>query len=352
MFTCIASPIPRLGARVKNRLNVPVSCCLTFLAVAAGVFGLAVAQSRAATEATDFPNRPIRIILPTTAGSGVDITARTIAQKLSEAWGQQVVVDNRPGANGIIGMEALAKSKPDGYTLLQGFTSVLTINPYVYKSLPYDTFRDHAPITQTVTNTMVLVVNPFLPARSVKDLVALGRSRPGDLTYSSAGVGNLTHLAGELLRVEAKIKTLHVPYKGETPAFTAVMGGESAFMFSAALGVSPHIAAGKLRLLATCGEKRASAFPDAPTMIESGFPKVVVTGWGGFLAPAGTALEILRKIQRETARVLFTPDIRERLSSLGAVPVGSSPEQFAAFIRAEAEKWSGVTRDAGIYHSQ
>ena len=352
MSTPIASLNPRIVTPVKNRLNAPLSRYLTLLLVAVGASGLAAAPGRAATDAADFPNRAIRIILPTSAGSGVDITARTLAAKLTEAWGQQVVVDNRPGANGIIGMEALAKSKPDGYTLLQGFTSVLTINPYVYKSLPYDTFRDHAPITQTVSNTMVLVINPFLPARSVKELVALGRSRPGDLIYSSAGIGNLTHLAGELLRVEAKIKTLHVPYKGETPAFTAVISGESAFMFSAALGVSPHIAAGKLRLLATCGEKRASAFPDTPTMIESGFPKVVVTGWGGFLAPVGTAPEILQKIQRETARVLFTPDIRARLSSLGAEPVGSTPAQFAAFLKAEAGKWSGVTRDAGIYHSQ
>lgn len=352
MFTSIASPNPRIAAGVKNRLNAKVSRCLTILAVAVGASGLAVAQSRAATDATDFPNRPIRIILPTTAGSGVDITARTIAQKLTEAWGQQVVVDNRPGANGIIGMEALAKSKPDGYTLLQGFTSVLTINPYVYKSLPYDTFRDHVPITQTATNTMVLVANPFLPVRSAKELVALGRSRPGDLVYASAGIGNLTHLAGELLRVETRIKALHVPYKGETPAFTAVVGGETAFMFIAALGVSPHIASGKLRLLATCGEKRAGAFPGAPTMIESGFPKVVVTGWGGFLAPVGTPPEILQKVQRETARVLSAPDIRERLSGLGAEPVGSTPEQFAAFIKAEAEKWSRVTREAGIYHSQ
>jgi tripartite-type tricarboxylate transporter receptor subunit TctC len=218
--------------------------------------------------------------------------------------------------------------------------------------MPYDTFRDHASITQTATNTMVLVANPFLPVRSAKELVALGRSRPGDLVYASAGIGNLTHLAGELLRVETRIKALHVPYKGETPAFTAVVGGETAFMFIAALGVSPHIASGKLRLLATCGEQRASAFPDAPTMIESGFPKVVVTGWGGFLAPVGTPLEILQKVQRETARVLSAPDIRERLSGLGAEPVGSTPEQFAAFIKAEAEKWSRVTREAGIYHSQ
>jgi tripartite-type tricarboxylate transporter receptor subunit TctC len=317
--------------------------------MAALLCGAGAAQ---AGEATGFPDRPIRIVLPTSAGSGVDITARAIAQKLSEAWGQQVIVDNRPGANGIIGMEAVAKAKPDGYTLLQGFTSALTINPYVYKTLPYDTFRDYAPITQTATNTMVLVATPALPVRSVKDLVALGKSRPGELVYASAGIGNLTHLAGELLRVEAGLKVLHVPYKGETPAFTDLVGGQTAYMFSAALGVSSHISSGKLRLLATCGEKRASAFPSVPTMVESGLPKVVVTGWGGWLAPAGTPSDIIQKVQRDTARVLALPEMRERLGTLGAEPVGSSAEEFAAFLRAEADKWSRVTREAGIYQSQ
>ena len=334
-----------------GRVNRGSALVLTIASVFSGA-GAANAQSRGGSEAAGFPDRPIRVVLPTSAGSGVDITARAIAQKLAEAWGQQVIIDNRPGANGIIGMEAVAKARPDGYTLLQGFTSALTINPYVYKSLPYDTFRDYAAITQTATNTMLLVANPTLPVRSVKDLVTLGKSRPGDLVYASAGIGNLTHLAGELLRAEAGLKVLHVPYKGETPAFTDLIGGQTAFMFSAALGVAPHIAAGKLRLLATCGEKRASAFPDAPTMIESGLPKVVVTGWGGWLAPAGTPPEIIQKVQRETARVLALPEMRERLGALGAEPVGSSAAEFAAFLRAEADKWSRVTRDAGIYQSQ
>ena len=188
--------------------RISLTLLAAFAAIAAGT---AAAQP--------YPSRPVRIVVPQAAGGGVDIWARSIALKLTESWGQQIIVDNRPGANGIIGIEQVTKAKPDGYTIAAAFTSVLTINPHVYKSLPYDTFRDFAPITQTVTNTMVLVVTPFLPARSVKELVALGRSRPGDLIYSSAGVGNLTHLAGELLRVEAKIKTLHVPYKGETPAF-------------------------------------------------------------------------------------------------------------------------------------
>ena len=299
-----------------------------------------------------FPDRPVRVVLPAPAGSGVDITARAIAQKLGEAWGQQVVVDNRPGANGIIGMELVAKSKPDGYTLLQGFTSALTINPYVYKSLPYDSFRDYVAITQTATNTMVLVINPALPVRSVKDLVVLGKSRPGELAYASAGIGNLTHLAGELLRVEAGLKVVHVPYKGETPAFTDLMGGQTAYMFSAALGVAPHVAAGKLRMLATCGETRAGAFPAVPTMVESGLKKVVVTGWGGWLAPAGTPPELVQKLQRDIARALALPEMREKLGTLGAEPVGNSAAEFAAFLRSEADKWSRVTREAGIYQSQ
>ena len=178
------------------------------------VFCLGLALVCATAAAQPYPNRPVRFIVPQAPGGGLDISTRAIAQKLTETWGQQVVVDNRPGANGIIGIEMAAKSKPDGYTLLAAFTSVLTVNPHVYKSLPYDTFRDLAPITQTVTNTIVLVVNPSVPARSVRQLVALGKSRPGDLTYGSFGVGNLTHLAGELLRLETGIKTVHVPYKG------------------------------------------------------------------------------------------------------------------------------------------
>ncbi len=327
-----------------------IVACLLFAAVAVCVAGQALAQSGAAVGATDYPNRPVRVIVPTTAGSGVDVAARTLAQKLTEAWGQSVIVENRPGANGIMGMEAVAKAKPDGYTLLQGFTSALTINPFVYKSLPYDTFRDYAPILQTVSNTMALVVKPSLPAHSLKELIALGKSR--ELTYASNGIGNMNHLAGELLRAEAGLKMVHVAYKSESAAFTALMSGESDLMFSTAMGVAPHISSGKLRLLATAGEKRAAAFPDAPTLVEIGLPTVVVVGWGGWLAPAGTPIEIIRKIQRETARHLIAPDVRERLRGLGSEPVGSTPEEFAAFLKAEADKWSRATRQAGIYQSQ
>jgi len=301
-----------------------------------------------AAQTPDYPNRPVRIIVPQAAGGGVDVVARAIAQKLAESWGQQVIVDNRPGANGIIGIEAVAKSKPDGYTIAAPFTSVLTINPFVYKSLPYDAFRDFAPIMQSVNNIIVLVVNPYLPVRSVKELVALGKSRPGDLIYGSFGVGNLTHLAAELLRLETGLKMVHVPYKGETPAVSDLIAGQYVLLFATSAGVNAHIKAGRLRLLATGGERRAAAYPDTPTMGQAGYPNASVTGWSGLVAPAGTPPEIVRKFQRDAARHVRSPELGERLTALGAEPVGSTPEEFSAFIKSEADKWSRVIRDASI----
>ena len=227
----------------------------------------------------------MRVVIPQAAGGAVDVAWRPIAQKLTETWGQQVIVDNRPGANGIIGMEAVAKSKPDGYTLGTGFTSALTINPHVYKTLPYDTFRDFVPVTQVVINTIALVVNPYLPVKSAKELVALGRSRPNDLIYASAGIGNMTHLAAELMRLETGLKMTHVPYKGDTPAVTDLIGGQVALIFATAPSVAAHVKSGRLRLLATCGVKRSLSLPDTPTMIESGFPE----GDGHRLVGAGRA---------------------------------------------------------------
>jgi tripartite-type tricarboxylate transporter receptor subunit TctC len=302
----------------------------------------------AAAQTGDYPNRPVRIIVPQTAGGAVDIVARAIAQKLSEAGGQQVIIDNRPGANGIIGIEAVAKSKPDGYTLAAPFTSVLTINPFVYKKLPYDAFKDFAPVMQSVVNVIVLVVHPSLPVRSVKELVALGKSRPGDIVYGSFGVGNLTHLAGELLRMETGMKMVHVPYKGESPAVTDLIGGQYMLLFSTSAGVKAHINEGRLRLLATGGDKRAAAYPNAPTMAESGFPGAGVVGWSGLAMPAGTPPEIVQKFSREAARHVRSPEMVERLTALGAEPVGSTPEEFTAFIKSEADKWSRVIREAGI----
>lgn len=306
----------------------------------------------AAAAAADYPTRVVRIVLPQPAGGGTDVVARAIAGKLGEAWGQQVIVDNRPGANGIIGMDAVAKSKADGYTLLYGFSSVLTINTSVYKTLPYDTLRDFTGISQTVSNTMAFVVHPHLPARSVKDVVALGRLRPGDLLYASFGVGNQTHLTAEMFRLASGLRMLHVPYKGETPSITDLVGGQVMMMFSPSAGVTPHVLTGRLRLLATCGEKRASAFPQTPTMIESGFPQVISTGWGGLLAPAGTASAIVRKIQIEVVRQVRSPEVRERLAPLGAEAVGTTAEEFTALLKTETDKWAQVVRGAGLFHSQ
>lgn len=325
-----------------------VHSCLMLAVFAAGA-QVVGAQGRGAA---DYPARPVRIVVPQPAGGGVDIYTRAISQKLAETWGQQIIVDNRPGANGIIAIEQIIKAKPDGYTLVTGFTSVLTINPHVYKSLPYDTLRDLAPVTQLVSNTMVLAVHPHLPVRSVKELVALSKSRPGDLMYGSFGIGNLTHLAGELLRLEAGLKMVHVPYKGETPAITETISGQVALLFATSVGVAAHIQSGRLRLLATCGEERAKAFPGTPTMIESGLPGVVVTGWGGFLAPAGTPREIVEKVQRDAARHLQGAELRERLGGIGSEPIASTPDAFAAFLKGELEKWERVSKVAGIYKSQ
>ena len=302
--------------------------------------------------AQTYPARPVRVVIPQAAGGAVDVAWRPVAQKLSEVWGQQVVVDNRPGAYGIIGMEAVVKSKPDGYTLGTGFTSALTINPHVYKSLPYDPLRDFVPVTQVVINTITLVVNPYLPVKSPKDLVALGKSRPNDLAYASAGVGNMTHLAAELMRLETGLKMTHVPYKGDTPAVTDLIGGQVALIFATAPSIAGHVQSGRLRLLATCGEKRSLSFPDTPTMIESGFPKVTVTGWWGLIAPAGTPQDVVQKTSRDVSQVLQLADQRERLIAVGAEPAGTTPEQFAAFVKSETAKWARVAKAAGVYKTQ
>ena len=306
----------------------------------------------ASATAQTYPARPIRIIVPQAPASGPDIMARQVAQKLTESWGQQVVVDNRPGANGIIGMEAVAKSKPDGYTLVMSVPSALTMNPYVYKQLPYDTFRDFVAITQTALNTFGLVVNPTLPARSAKQLVALGKAHPGQLNYGSFGIGNQTHLAAELFSQATGLKTVHVPYKGQTPAVTELVAGQVSFMFTPMPGAAGMVDAGKLRLLATCGEKRDALYSSVPTMLESGYPAVIITGWTGLLAPAGTPGELVSRLQAEISRHILSPELKESIRKQGAEPVGSTPREFAAFIKSEAKKWSQVIKRAGLEFTQ
>lgn len=325
--------------------------CITL--AAALLFPDAVlAQAPAGGAETGYPQRPVRIVAPQPPGSGVDTYTRIIAQKLTEAWGRQVIVDNRPGANGIIGVEQVTRAKPDGYTILAAFTSILVINPHVYKALPYDVQRDLTPVMQTVTNTIPLVVHPQLPVRTPKDLVALAKAKPNEVMYASNGVGNVSHLAAELLASETGIRLVHVPYKGATPAIQETISGQVAFTFPTLIGVSGHIRAGRLRLLATCGEKRSSQFPETPTMIESGYPGMIVTGWGGFMAPANTPREIVAAFHRDAVRVLQGAELRERLTALGSEPDASTPGEFAAFIKSESDKWARVAKRAGVYQSQ
>ncbi len=318
-------------------------------ALAIAAIGLSGAVAAAAAE--PYPTRPIRFVIAQAPGSSVDLLTRLIGQKLTESWGQQVIIENRPGANGIIGMEAAARAKPDGYTLSMGVPSALTMNQTIYKALPYQP-ADFVPVTQTTVITFALVVTPALPARTVAELVALARQKPGALNFSSAGIGNQTHLAGELFAARAGIEMTHVPNKGETPAVQDVMAGETQLMFSTMPIVHPHIKAGTLRLLAICGPTRSAEYPDVPTLEESGFPGLVVTGWTGIVAPAGTPSDIVAAIQQTVARQILTQDVRATLSQQGAEPVGGTPAQFAALIAADTAKWTPVIERAGLARSQ
>jgi tripartite-type tricarboxylate transporter receptor subunit TctC len=338
------------GRRITARGRVaPWS---TGIVLSASLLFPAVALAQAPAGGAGYPVRTVRIVAPQPAGSGVDTYTRAIAQKLTETWGQQVIVDNRPGANGIIGIEQVIKAKPDGYTILAAFTSVLVINPHVYKALAYDVERDLTPVMQTITNSIALVVHPKLPVRTPKELIALAKARPNELMYGSNGVGNVSHLAAELWASETGVQLTHVPYKGATPAIQETIAGQVALTFPTLIGVSSHIRAGRLRLLATCGERRVSLFPDTPTMIESGFPRMIVTGWGGYMAPANTPREIISAFHRDAARVLQSAELRERLRALGSDSEVSTPEQFGVFLKSESDKWARVAKRAGIYQSQ
>jgi tripartite-type tricarboxylate transporter receptor subunit TctC len=318
------------------------------------VYAIAIAGLAASTPAPaqrdpaqTYPSRSIRLIVPFAAGGGADLAARAIAQLLTEAWGQSVVVDNRAGANGTIGVEIAARSPPDGYTLTV-ISASHSVNVNLYKDLPYDLVRDFAPITQTTTQPYVLVVNSALPVRSVGDLIAMAKARPNSLNYGSSGIGGLSHLSGALFATQANIQLTHIPYKGGSPALQDVVGGQIEMLFSTLLQSHAHIAAGKLRALAVTTATRSPAAAQLPTMIEAGMPGFVVAGWYGILAPAGTPAGIVAKLNREIVRILRTPEVREKLASDGSEPVGSTPEEFAAHIKSEIAKWHKVVSEANI----
>ena len=297
--------------------------------------------------AQGYPAKPIRVIDAYPPGGSTDIVARLIGPKFQESQGQPWVIDNRPGAQGIIGTDIVAKAPPDGYTLLM-FTGSHTVHPSIYKNLPYDLVKAFAPVTQTTTTTNVLVVHPSVPARTVKELIALAKARPGGLNFASGGPGSSTHMAAELFKSMAGIRMTHIPYKGAAPAVMATVGGETDLVFGSMPAAAPHIRSGRLRALGVSTAKRAIAMPELPTIAEAGLPGYESTNATGVLAPAGTPREIVAKLQQEIARVLNLPDIRERLLSLGAEPVGGTPEQFGEFIRTEIAKWAKVVKATGM----
>jgi tripartite-type tricarboxylate transporter receptor subunit TctC len=297
--------------------------------------------------AQGYPTRPIRLVVPFPAAGTTDILARAAAQKLTEAFGQAVVVDNRPGAGGNIGSDLVAKSAPDGYTLLMGTVGTHAINPSLYSKMPYDHIKDFVPVVLVAGVPNVLVVNPALPVNSVADLIKLAKDKPGTLNFASSGSGTSIHLSGELFKTMAGVDMMHVPYKGSSPALTDLIGGQVQIMFDNLPSSLPQIKGGKLRAVAVTSMKRAPALPDVPTINESGLPGFEASSWFGILAPAGTPAPIVARINAEVNKWLQSADAREKLLGQGAEAAGGSPEQFAAYIRSETEKWAKVVKASG-----
>lgn len=322
----------------------PIRSCL-FAALAAALLVLAIAPN---VSAQPYPAKPIRVIVPFPAGGNADILARILGQKMTESWGQPIIVDNRAGAAGIIGAQAAAKAPPDGYTLFMGTTGTQTTNPAVYAKLPYDPLRDFAPVSNFAGSPYVLVVHPSLPVKSPGELIAFAKARPGALHYASFGAGSSAHLTGEMLRSMAKIDIVHVPYKGGPPALADLVGGHIEMMFNLLPGILPHVKAGKLRALAVAAEKRAPAIPAIPTFAESGMPDLRSDSWYGILVPAGTPKDIISKLNAEMQRVLAMPDVKERLATEGAEAMGNTPEQFADQIRKDLARYAKVAAAAGV----
>jgi tripartite-type tricarboxylate transporter receptor subunit TctC len=313
------------------------------------VCAIALAASGAAALAQDanYPTRPIRMIAPSSAGGPVDVIARLVSGGLTEVLGQQVVVDNRAGAAGLIGAETVANASPDGYTLLFGFSGPLVIVPNLGTKTPYDTLKDFAPVTLAAQAPYVLVVHPSLPVSNVKELIALAKSRPGKLNFGSGGNGTGIHLAGELLKLTAGINLVHVPYKGAGPAQTALLAHEVDMLFNGAAPALPHIKAGRLKALAVGGSKRTPLLPEVPTIAESGLD-FNTSGWYGILAPRGTPRAIVNKVHAATAKAINTPALKEQLTKQAFEGVASSPDEFSKMIRAEWTKWERVIKAAGL----
>jgi tripartite-type tricarboxylate transporter receptor subunit TctC len=309
---------------------------------------LALAPAAPLLAAPDaYPTKPIRFIVPYPAGGPLDTVARLLAQKVAENLKKPVIVDNKPGAGGNIGADTVAKAPPDGYTILMGAVATHAINPSLYASIPYDPVRDFAPITQIASTPNVLVVNPSVPARTVREFIAYARANPGKLNFGSGSTGSAGHLAGELFKSLAGVEMTHVPYKGAAPAMQDLIGGRIQLMFDNLASSLGQIRAGKVRALAVTTAKRSLLAPDLPTIAESGLPGFDISTWFGLFAPAATPREVLERLHAEFTRALAAPDVRERMLALGAEPVGSRPDEFAAYIRSEAQKYARLVNASG-----
>ncbi len=311
--------------------------------------GIVVLASAAAPVlAQNYPVKPIRWVVPFPPGGGTDLTTRALAPKLSEALGQPVIVDNRPGSGGTIGVAIGAKAPADGYHLVTGQMATIAIAPAIYPKLPYDPLKDLATVTQAVSASLVLVSHPSFPARNVGELIKLARSKPGEITFGSPGNGTGGHLGVELVKLAAKIDMLHIPYKGAAPALTDLLGGQIALYLSSIPPAAPLINSGRLKGLGVTGAKRTPSLPKVPTISESGLPGYVVDNWYGVMVPAGVPREIIARLNSELVRILATPEVRERYATDGSEPAPSTPEQFATLVRDEIQKWGRVVREAKV----
>jgi tripartite-type tricarboxylate transporter receptor subunit TctC len=330
----------------RPRGNDEIPLLRNFLgAVFAMTLAIAAVSATSATAQT-YPTKPVRIVVPFGPGGPTDLLARVFGHKLAEAWGQQFIIENRGGANGMVGADIVAKSPPDGYTLVFGTNGTHGMNSSLFAKVPYDPVKDFAPITRLALQYFLLVCHPSLPARSVKELIALARARPGQIAWAYGG--GPTQLGAELFRKEAKVNVLVIPYKGNAPAVTSVVSGEAQAVFGGIAHTRPQVQAGRLRALGVAGPQRSRALPEVPTIAESGLPGFEVSAWYGLLAPAGTPRAIVERLNREAMRILKLPDVQQRLRSEAFETPSDTPEGMAAVIRAELAKWAAVVKEAGI----
>jgi tripartite-type tricarboxylate transporter receptor subunit TctC len=314
-----------------------------------GCFAWAILTlTSAQAHSQDYPAKPIRIVVPFSPGGVADNSARVVADSLGARLGQQVLIENRPGASGNIGTQAVAQASPDGYTLLLGFDGTMVINPHVFPKIPFDTLKDFAPVTKLGDATLILVAHPSVPARNLAEFIAHAKARPGSFAYGTSGTGGTPHLAGELLKLRSGIALEHVPYKGGGQAITDVVGGQIPLVFTAIATAQQYVRGGRLVGLGVPGARRSAALPDVPTFAESGLPGFDVSSWTGVFAPASTPRPVIDKLHRELAAVLRTAFVRERYAVLGIEPVGNSPQEFGDQVRADLARWEKVVRAANV----